>query len=259
MMINENNYLGENYMSRNVHTEEIMENTEKEYHIDDKAEIIRYMDFSKFMNILIKKEVFFCNAEKFEDKYEGEVPNGFYNLWSDKKKQFYKERDEILNRVAYINCWNNFEGGENYAMWKLYTHPDTGVAIKTTVGHLRKALNDSRVEIYKVKYLDSFDDGHKTLELPFYDHTEDFVWEHVKEACKYRAYEYENEIRALYYDENDDKIGKNIKISVDTLIDEIYISPYAPVWFEELIRDIVNNPEYGLDSVDVNKSSISFR
>lgn len=58
-MINENNYLGENYMSRNVHTEEIMENTEKEYHIDDKAEIIRYMDFSKFMNILIKKEVFF--------------------------------------------------------------------------------------------------------------------------------------------------------------------------------------------------------
>lgn len=44
MMINENNYLGENYMSRNVHTEEIMENTEKEYHIDDKAEIIRYMD-----------------------------------------------------------------------------------------------------------------------------------------------------------------------------------------------------------------------
>lgn len=198
MMINENDYLRENYMSRNVHTEEIMENTEKEYHIDDKAEIIRYMDFSKFMNILIKKEVFFCNAEKFEDKYEGEVPNGFYNLWSDKKKQFYKERDEILNRVAYINCWNNFEGGENYAMWKLYTHPDTGVAIKTTVGHLRKALNDSRVEIYKVKYL-------------------------------------------------------------DTLIDEIYISPYAPVWFEELIRDIVNNPEYGLDSVDVNKSSISFR
>ena len=68
---------------------------------------------------------------------------------------------------------------------------------------------------------------HYRKTIPFYDHPEDFVWEHVKEACKYRAYKYENEIRALCYDENDGKVGKNINISVDTLIDEIYISPYA--------------------------------
>nr|DAL92294.1 MAG TPA: hypothetical protein [Caudoviricetes sp.] len=35
MMVNRNNCLGENYMSRNVYTEEIMENIEKEYRIDD--------------------------------------------------------------------------------------------------------------------------------------------------------------------------------------------------------------------------------
>lgn len=259
MMVNRNNCLGENYMSRNVYPEEIMENIEKEYRIDDEAEIIRYMDFSKFMNILIKKELFFCNAEKFEDKYEGEVPNGFYNLWSDKKKQFHKERDEILNRVAYINCWNNFECGENYAMWKLYTHPDTGVAIKTTAGHLIKALNDSRVDIYKVKYLDSFDEGNLTLELPFYDKFEIGGYTRVKEACKYNPYKYENEIRALYYDENDGSVGKNIGISVDTLVDEIYISPYAQTWFEELVRDVVQNPQYGLNNVKINKSGILFR
>jgi hypothetical protein len=45
-------------------------------------------------------------------------------------------KDELAKRRA-IWCWNRFDGESN-AMWKLYG--SKGVAIKSTVGHLKEAL-----------------------------------------------------------------------------------------------------------------------
>src|ERR1017187_2968717 len=44
-----------------------------------------------------------------------------------------------FNSRALISCWHENEG-ESVAMWKLYVSGREGVAIKTTVGRLERAL-----------------------------------------------------------------------------------------------------------------------
>ena len=63
-----------------------------------------------------------------------------------------------------VNCW--YQGaGESVAMWELYTKSECGVAIKSTVGDLMKALSvyDPEVFIGSVKYEDHTSPPTQTL------------------------------------------------------------------------------------------------
>ncbi len=71
---------------------------------------------------------------------------------------------------------------------------------------------------------------------------------------KRKSFEYENEIRAIVEDypseltesefEKNYKVGINIPVDMDKLIENIFIAPSAQSWFRDLVKSIV--PRYGL-------------
>lgn len=225
------------------------------------VKICRYMDFVKFMSLLQNRSLYFSRADKFEDLEEGGVPEKnlkqylnmygflmkddkgiFDNLTMEEKKDKLLERYMEQRRRTYISCWNKFES-ESYALWKIYA-PNQGVCIQTTVGKLNETIELYDGEVYKVVYLKEKDKSthitvprFKNKKNVFDMHSENFF------VLKKQAYSYENEIRALIY-ENDiiragEEEGKTIEIGdLSTFIERIYISPFAEKWFIKLVKDI---------------------
>ncbi|HAY3897758.1 TPA: DUF2971 domain-containing protein [Escherichia coli] len=250
-------------MSQNILVGGQINNINKMAEASNDIQLFRYMDFSKFMDLLENKRMFFCNAKYFEDKYEGIMPKGGY----PKVSEDLKERSEyLINRYAdsisaYVNSWNYAEG-ESYALWKIYTNPNTGVAIKTTVGNVKKAFNNDDIKIYSVKYIKSFDNQNEDYEPPHYfrrKSKEDSALIHrkIREIYKLNSYKYEREIRAVYLD-NNNLNGVYFDVDLNNLIDEIYISPFAPKWFYDLVEKIKINSPYISDK-PMNKSEILLR
>ncbi|HBZ6637586.1 hypothetical protein NE172_18650 [Clostridium botulinum] len=80
----------------------------------------------------------------------------------------------------------------------------------------------------------------------------------VVEVYKDKPYAYEDEIRAVYIT-NSEKNGINFGINLSTLINEIYISPFASEWFDKLIHKIVENECYNISDKSICKSKIRLR
>lgn len=246
------------------YVEEIFE-VNKKFIVKDETVLFKYMDFTKFMYIMEKKKLFFCNANKFEDKYEGSLVEGFYHNWSESQMIIHKELNKMFGNMnkSYISCWNKGHN-ESYALWKIYSNPYSGVAIKTTVGNLKEALKNSQIKIYNVNYINSFKDINEKVELPVHldfneiDDINLINAKYVKEVYKLKAYNYEEEVRAIYIDSSDE-VGKYFDIDLEKLLNEIYISPYAPDWFEDLVRTVIQNSHYDIKEVNINKSKIELR
>jgi len=63
---------------------------------------------------------------------------------------------------------------------------------------------------------------------------------------KRKSFEHEKEVRAIihHYQGLEEPVGLNITIPISDLIDAIYISPMAPQWFVEIVKDV--SEKYGL-------------
>jgi len=210
--------------------------------------IFRYMNLSKFISMLHCQSLWFSSgnelAEKY-DKFEGYYPVGVINKSEMERRKYlekYSDWDTVIvnlgrplaelqkdrdRKYVYINCWhaNDYE----YPfMWKLYTQGEIGIAIESTVQKLRDSLELSSCDnclITPVIYYDKeYDAG--SMRFPI----NQFLY-------KRKYYEYEKEIRVLFYKmkiKQDDKTyylgdngekGWNIKTKLDNLITKIFISP----------------------------------
>ncbi|MDH1004439.1 hypothetical protein [Acinetobacter junii] len=112
----------------------------------------RYMDLSKFLDLLLHKHLIFPRYDKFEDTYEG-YANNFAELARkslcetnefdanhiDYAIELLSDSVSIFNYYAYISCWhlNDFESA---GMWKLYCTSDDSLVIKTRVDTLKKSI-----------------------------------------------------------------------------------------------------------------------
>ena len=98
--------------------------------------------------------------------------------------------------TAYVSCWRAGQA-ESMAMWDLYGKGSVTVAVKTTIGNLKKAISESPRQIFlaEVKYIDwslaPFDNN--SLVMCF---------------RKDSSYEHEKEIRAVIWDV--ERIGRNM-------------------------------------------------
>ncbi|MCY3742677.1 MAG: DUF2971 domain-containing protein [Candidatus Poribacteria bacterium] len=241
----------------------------------------RFMDFEKFVNILTSDSLFFTRADKFEDPYEGYKPEAIKLIQKEAAHQVKNsntsEVSEIFDgdsqekflenwrRYVMCNCWYNGEE-QSIAMWKIYAARKSGIAIKTTVGNLKKSLsNKSDVFIGKMNYsTDEAYELHYLKDLAFSPRSAS-VPEQLKKILyfpyfhKRKAYIDEKEIRLIidsvplvfdHFHSNypepatpDDlntlintgfpeiwKIGESLKVDIETLIGEVIISPYADDW-----------------------------
>jgi hypothetical protein len=124
----------------------------------DHVSLWRYMDIARFLSLLHSNALNFTRVVQLavDDPWEGVLPVGLRNqaakLGIEKDVEpFY----ELTKSSAVVSCWHQNES-ESIAMWRLYTTGDEGVAIQTSVGHLKAALSEApwSVVIGRVQYID---------------------------------------------------------------------------------------------------------
>lgn len=254
---------------------------------NDDTIIWRYMDLSKLMSLLTfglnftnpnlfddPFECAKCTAENFENWKVQEVKLQT-NKYVDVLKRTVEENNipfhdaENLNKALnqmfesidfnnddfkkrlLVSCW--FEGEEESdAMWKLYSGSyKYGIAIKTTVGKLQKAIDEyfngeRKVDFARVKYV---------------DYTKEHVSINEVAWCKRKAFKHENEIRAMAqyigeYGKNDyEGINKlYLKLPLHEFVDSIVLAPFSDNMYKDMIDKILK--QFGYD-IPIKKSQMS--
>ncbi|PAE26858.1 hypothetical protein [Bacillus sp. 7894-2] len=154
-----------------------------------------------------------------------------------------------LRKTHFINCWHRNDI-ESQAMWSQYTNNRQGIAIKTTIGKLRKALEStSRVMIDEVEYID-YDHG-KFSEQHIKNYPHSSVFFH-----KRQPFEHESKFRVVLmnfqkledgkgnkkmeFDNQEQISGIKIPIDLSGLIDGVYVDPASNKEYGEIINSLLN-------------------
>jgi hypothetical protein len=202
---------------------------------DDPDTIVwKYLDLSKFLDLLMSKKLFMSRSDKFEDQYEGTFSEPTFeeikklSINNPDFLQYYKTHRE---KVA-ISSWHINEY-ESFAMWQIFTQNSEGLAIQSTIGRLQNALipeNNYKQFIGEVNYID-----YKKEYIPFDDMFFPFLF-------KRKSFQYEREVRIIT-DVAENKItlndGLKINVDIDQLIETIYIHPKSENWYKNLVIDLV--------------------
>lgn len=204
--------------------------------------IWKYIDLSKFLDLLLAKKMFMSRSDKFEDQYEGTFSEPTY----EEIKKIAIDKPEFLDfykshrKNVVISSWHINEY-ESFAMWQIFTKNNEGLAIQSTLGRLQKALeSEDRVQqfIGEVNYID-----YKKEHIPFDDSFFPFLF-------KRKSFQYEKEIRVisdvtpLNLSVND---GIKIHVDIHELIEKIYIHPKSENWYKKLVLELMNRLEFGFE------------
>jgi len=257
------------------------------------------MSLEKFVNLIDSKTIFLSPISYFKnsDPLEGHLPKKFHirmentlrsmrnNFYQDDKEMSSEMKDSIRTwnvtsnrRIELMKeksrdrqsicCWYESQF-ESEAMWKLYGDNGKSIAIKTTVGALKKSIesvdNDKLVFLDRIKYLD-FDDT-KLMEEELTDGDKAIA----SILFKRKEYEHEKEVR-LYHkpDEHDLLNPQNIvfsdywekytikphfvNVDINEMIHDIVISPFVSEPYESSVKAICS--KYELNKCNVYKSTL---
>jgi hypothetical protein len=201
---------------------------------DSNTIVWKYLDLSKFLDLLMSQKLFMSRSDKFEDQYEGTFSEPTF----EEIKKLSIDNPEFLNfykthreKVA-ISSWHINEY-ESFAMWQIFTQNSEGLAIQSTIGRLQKALHPEtsfNQYIGEVNYID-----YKKEYIPFDDMFFPFLF-------KRKSFQYEREVRIISdVADNTIKINDGLKINVDIneLIEKIYIHPKSENWYKNLVIQLV--------------------
>ena len=208
----------------------------------------KYLDLSKFLDLLLSKKMFMSRSDKFEDQYEGTFSEPTF----EEIKKIAANNPEFLDyykshreKVA-ISSWHTNEY-ESFAMWQIFTKNQEGLAIQSTIGRLKEALQpekETKQYIGEVNYID-----YKKEYIPFDDNFFPFLF-------KRKSFQYEREVRIITdVTEQNISINDGLKINVDinALIEKIYIHPKSENWYKKLVIELVT--QLGFD-FEIEKSDL---
>lgn len=274
------------------------ENNKRNLHLgivlSQNVKVWRYMDLPKFMSLLETESLYFCRADLFLDPFEGSITRPSIEfrekVWResmpripqshfDNIQKFHKFYLKEEKKKFFINCWHMNEH-ESMAMWDLYGVHGQSIAIQSRYHTLRKCLPanqgpsgqplENHVDIGLVQYLDYSKDS-----MPQVYSFDPFL-------RKRKSYAHEREIRLFHqspskagsYTEENGEIkfnpnsqdgnltplesGKLFKVDLNLLIEEIFISPSSPPWYQELIEKICDryNINKQVKHSDINESPL---
>lgn len=250
--------------------------------IQDTDVLWRYMSLDKLISLLESKTLYFAPLDSYKDSdpFEGYLPDVAAKAYTEiygplvKEIKYFIEqfgsdcnlnqeslkeaRDKLVEmpllmeksyeklvKEITVNCWHQ-NMHESEAMWRLYSDENKGVAIKTTVSSLVASFQeyDKSIQIGRVKYLDFNDD---TL-TPKDCSVEGYRAPLLKRA----SFAHENEVRCFIHAKSFTGC-KNIKIDASadfvpvctkTLIEQIYISPFAKEPFNSSVRAICGKYDF---------------
>lgn len=190
----------------------------------------RYIEFWKFLDLLETSELYFPKITELGDQNEGRIPEKIYKMMLDhdsrlgRKNNFAENynnylEDNLRDKIL-VSSWNANEN-ESFPMWKMYAKEKLGIAIKTDLDSLKKSFEgtDRNIYIGEVEYYNNEKPQYQTGNL-----FSSFL-------VKHHYYEFEQEVRCI--NQLSDKVNneledtKRIKVDLNELIKEIYISPFA--------------------------------
>ena len=216
---------------------------------EDEDTLWRYMSFEKFANILATESLFFTRADKYDDKFEGYVPESTTLSYESAGSQIITD----FRQYIMCNCWHHGDE-ESMAMWDKYHLRNNGIAIKTTMENLKSSLPDEpNVFIGKIEYIEDYNQIDMPEDMP------PEIWLHHPYFYKRTPFKYEQEVRAIidvssYLHADPYEFGSLLKIEVKTLIgenSEVIVSPYVDKWITDTVRLVVE--QYGF-KFEVNPS-----
>ena len=223
------------------------------------ATVWRYIDLAKFVDLFVKRRLYFRRSDLLDDSFEG-MPTAplreyLYDQYRDVHKVAGVFEDPVavadqtlieLRECNFINSWYLSEY-ESAAMWSLYSKIGSGIAIQSTVENLHAAIP---LDIYigKVIYVDY----HVADEI---DHEDDL---RSLFFIKRNYFEHEREIRVLYSISEDSRDPKKTghyvdDVDLERMIRSVILAPDTPNWFRESIEAFMQKV---LPSIEVRESSL---
>jgi hypothetical protein len=216
----------------------------KGFEAGDTTVIWRYMSLDRYRDVL-GGHLYFAAAKQFDDAFEGAITDAqavkrrqsMARVYPHDEHARSRAFDDLsrafgdLRRMTKVSCWHA-RSDENVAMWERYRpRTDIGVAIRSTVGALKNALGEFRLQprygaetilVGAVKYLDyATDEMSDKSMLGIFMH-------------KRAAYRDEREVRALLSLRLAQEFGVEIPddgvaVSVEpgTLIQQVRLCPRA--------------------------------
>lgn len=221
----------------------------------DDSVIWRYMDLERMVALLSSAKLHLTRVDKFKDPWEGSWPNEVIR-WLETTLGPHQSQQMVSmfqrSRLSYyVNCWHESEH-QSAALWDQYG-PSAGLAVKTTVGALKKAVLDARqFYIGRVSYVDFSGPGPGTklnmLDAAF---------------LKRKSFEHEREARVLFWnskflDSNwkpeDQPASDGLDVDLAQLLQSVFLSPMAPKWLLPHIQKLFE--KFSLPSVSVVASDL---
>ena len=200
----------------------------------------RYMSFSKFVWTLQNRCLWLSRADLLGDPWEISLSGEQLRLVIDRhpfstigeppRESATERAERIVNswrKKTFINCWNMSEHESN-ALWQIYCKNTDGVVIQTSL---------EKLESIKGKYL-----LHQvTYPIPGSNKK---TPTHTDLVTKKRPmYEYENEVRFVYFNEDNDETqtpnGVPLEFDFEQNIESIRVHPQAEPVFFETVRSLV--------------------
>jgi hypothetical protein len=213
----------------------------------ERRKIWRYVDFTKYVDMLIDSSLFFPNMRllRERDPYEG----SFYNFVNPKLRQHFEEdrnSGEVFKGVdaynwnnIFVNCWHMNEG-ESAALWKLYMKSNEGIAIVSNVRRFKAALSDSAEQVYlsRISY-----NSKKRLGIPVSETQKQFD---ITDCALFKrdSFRHERELRAFVLKSEIPATsvftdsGLRVKVKTAELVAQVVINPESPPWLRDLVERV---------------------
>jgi hypothetical protein len=219
---------------------------------DTSITIWRYLDFTKFVDLLLTRQLFFARSDQFQDPFEG-----VFRLKDYENTKNMLIHQQLTKKFYFLNCWH-INDNQSDAMWKIFLDTKNGIAIKSSVGDLIKSLSSSMDDVFisEVYYRD-FD---KVTFNELMNEEQNKIFNgrggslnqfNYKRIC----FEHEKELRLYHIDlpiphaikngiPREPLAHKRIDVVLDNLINEVIIAPFADEWFESLVLQLIEKFDY---------------
>lgn len=209
---------------------------------DTSTRVWRYMDLAKLIWLLDSQKLWLSRLDLLKDSHEGSIPRllAMYRNQSILEQgvgDFGPQISHFNQRVrnsTYISCWR-LGNAETESMWRLYCPGEQGIALQTSYQKLLySVLGDPHLFIGCVVYIDYESEGFPldNLFYPVMHKRLNFAHEQEVRLVKMEHIEMTNQIGPP---------GITIDWLLEAVIDAIYVNPYAPEYYSEVVRSVVRN------------------
>lgn len=154
-------------------------------------------------------------------------------------------QQQVFAATTYVNCWH-VSPDESAFLWSSYSSVSDGLAIRSTIGDLCRALEVENRAVYvgEIKYIDYSTEvipGGNTFNA-FYFKRKSFAPERELRCC------FSHLVEGVGI--GPEALSKNpkgiaIKCDLNSLVQELFVSPYSETWFEDVVRSV--NAKFGAD------------